>query len=264
MQARSNDAPLALQLERVSQRYGDLWAVRDLTLAVGTGSVVGLIGPNGSGKTTTIRLATGLLRVPVDSVRISGVDLAREPVRAKRLFALVPDAPTGFEHLSVSEYLGLYGSLHEGDDGYRSRCATLLNAMQLSSHEHRLLGTLSAGMRRKVSMIAAASIFAPLLVVDEATSALDPESVMVLEELLRFAADNGHAAFVATQDLDFAERACDIVFLMAKGQVVASGTPNDLRSKYGCGSLREVFAKATGLSDLIGGIGRELARTITR
>jgi ABC-2 type transport system ATP-binding protein len=264
MQPRSSDAPMALQLERVSQRYGDLWAVRDLTLEVANGSVVGLIGPNGSGKTTTIRLATGLLRLPAGSVRISGIDLAGEPVRAKRMFALVPDSPSGFDHLSVSEYVGLYGSLHEGDDGYRSRCATLLNAMQLTSHEHRLLGTLSAGMRRKVSMIAAASIFAPLLIVDEATSALDPESVMILEELMRFAAGNGHAAFIATQDLDFAERACDVVFLMAKGQVVASGTSNELRSTYRCGSLREVFAKVTGLSDLIGGIGRELARTITR
>jgi ABC-2 type transport system ATP-binding protein len=264
MHVRTTDAPMALRLERVSQRYGDLWAVRDLTLDVAGGSVVGLIGPNGSGKTTTIRLATGLLRVPFGAVRISGVDLAREPVRAKRMFTLVPDSPSGFDHLSVNEYLALYGSLHEADDTYRARCATLLKGMQLNSHEHRQLGTLSAGMRRKVSMIAAASMFPPLLVVDEATSALDPESVMVLEELLRFTAQNGHAAFIATQDLDFAERACDFVFLMAKGQVVASGTPSDLRSEYGCESLRDVFAKATGLSDLIGGIGRELARTITR
>ena len=240
--------PPTLSMAGVTFRYGETAAVRDLTLTVPAGTVAGLIGPNGCGKTTTLRLASGLLAPAEGEVVVEGMAMARHAEQAKARFAFAPDAPTGFDHLTVREYLDLYRSLQRADAGYWRRVERLLEMMQLAPYTHRLLGKLSHGTRRKVSIVAAAALLRPLLFLDEATSALDPESVIALESLLAGLSRRGCAALVATQDLYFAERTCDLVYLLARGRLVAHGSSEQLRREYRSADLRDVFMQATGLA----------------
>ena len=249
----------ALELEGLTFRYGDVVAVNELSLEIPAGAVAGLIGPNGSGKTTTLRLITGILERKAGSVTVQGHLLASSPIQVKRRLAYAPDAPSGFDHLTVREYLELYGGLQGADQEYAERAENLLGAMDLLPHAHRLLGKLSHGTRRKVSIVAAIALVRPVLLLDEATSALDPESVAVLEALLRSAVRYGSSALVATQDIYFAERTCDLVFLMAGGRLRASGSPADLRRKYDAPDLREAFMKAAGLTRMLEGLDELLA-----
>ena len=212
-------APLALRVDHLSFHYGTTLAVDDLCLTVPRGTVAGLIGPNGSGKTTTLRLITGILEADAGSIGIQGVSLRATPVDAKRRFAFAPDSPSGFDHLTVQEYLDLYAALQSADPEYGVRATNLLGVMDLQPHANRLLAKLSHGTRRKVSIVAAIALVRPLLLLDEATSALDPESVVVLESLLRSAVRYGGAAVVATQDIYFAERTCDLIFMLAEGRL---------------------------------------------
>jgi ABC-2 type transport system ATP-binding protein len=259
---QTNESTCALRLENVSYSYGDVLAVDRLSLEVRGGTVAGLIGPNGSGKSTTLRLATGLLPAAAGAASVFGHDLASDPIAAKVSFAYVPDTPTGFEHLSVDEYLELYATLQRADDAYLARATTLLEAMQLLPYRDRLLGALSTGTRRKLSIAAAEALVRPLLIIDEATSALDPEAVIVLESLLRFRAGRGRATLIATQDLDFAERNCGAVTLLASGKLVAEGSPERLRAEFDTRSLRDVFVRATGLGDVLRKLDESLDRPL--
>ncbi|TMD48032.1 MAG: ABC transporter ATP-binding protein [Chloroflexi bacterium] len=252
-------APLALRVDHLSFYYGTALAVDDLSLTVPAGTIAGLIGPNGSGKTTTLRLITGILEGKHGSVDIQGIPLRDAPVEAKRRFAFAPDAPSGFDHLTVQEYLDLYAALQSADPEYGARASNLLGVMDLQPHTNRVLGKLSHGTRRKVAIVAAIALVRPLLLLDEATSALDPESVIVLESLLRSAVRYGCAAVVATQDIYFAERTCDLIFMLAHGQLKAAGSPDELRRTFGAADLRGAFMKATGLTHVLEGIDDVLA-----
>jgi ABC-2 type transport system ATP-binding protein len=245
-------APLALRVDHLSFHYGTTLAVDDLCLTVPRGTVAGLIGPNGSGKTTTLRLITGILEADAGSIGIQGVSLRATPVEAKRRFAFAPDSPSGFDHLTVQEYLDLYAALQSADPEYGVRATNLLGVMDLQPHANRLLAKLSHGTRRKVSIVAAIALVRPLLLLDEATSALDPESVVVLESLLRSAVRYGGAAI-------FAERTCDLIFMLAEGRLKATGTPAELRRTFGAADLRDAFMKATGLTHVLEGIDDVLA-----
>ena len=256
MESPRGDAVLAL--EGVTHRYGDVVAVRDVHLSVAPGQTVGLIGPNGSGKTTTLRVAAGLLRSTMGDARVMGRSVAADPVAAKRRFAFVPDVPLGLDHLTVREYFDLYRALQRADAGYAERVAVLARAMDLGSVRDRVLGSLSLGTRRKVCLVAAFALARPLLFLDEVTSALDPESVIVLESLLRVRSSRGAATLLATQDLAFAERVCDVVALLASGAVVARGAPDELRDRYRRRDLRGVFIAATGLESVLEDLSHDL------
>lgn len=252
-----------LQLVGVTHRYGNLVAVDELSLTVRPGVIAGLIGPNGSGKSTTLRLCAGLLPLQHGSITVAGHEVARDPIAARRRFSYVPDVPTGFDQLSVREYVDLYGALQRLDDGYRERAQIQLEAIGLAASLDRTLGALSTGNRRKVAIVAGCAALRDLLLVDEATSALDPEAVLTLESLLRFGATHGHAALVATQDLSFAQRNCDLVYLLAAGVIVAHGSPESLRSAWDAADLREVFLKATGFSENLAHLHDALAATLS-
>jgi ABC-2 type transport system ATP-binding protein len=247
-------ATTALHVEHLSFRYGTTPVVDDLSFTVPAGTIAGLIGPNGSGKTTTLRLVTGILNADWGSIAINGIPLADSAIEAKRQFAFAPDSPTGFDHLTIHEYLALFAALQDADSEFSARAQNLLGVMDLSPHRDRLLGRLSHGTRRKVSIVAAIALVRPLLLLDEATSALDPEAVIALESLLRSSVRYGNAALVATQDIYFAERICDVVFMLSGGELKASGTPEALCRSYGATDLRGAFVAATGLDHMLEGI----------
>jgi ABC-2 type transport system ATP-binding protein len=236
----------ALLVRGLGHRYGQHVALSGVDVTVAAGSVTAVIGPNGAGKSSLLRVCAGLLPLQAGTVDIGG-EGGPENIEARRQFTYVPDVPSGYERLTIGEYVGLFGSLQEAGPAYEAMIRAQLDAMHLAGSLNRELGGLSEGTRRKVSIVAAFAAARQLVMVDEATAALDPEAVLVLESLLKWLRGSGKAAVIATQDLDFAERVSGHVVLLHDGRVVAADTPGRLRARFDADSLRGVFAAATGL-----------------
>ena len=235
---------IPLAIEGLAKSYGRVPAVEALDLTVPRGVIAGLIGPNGSGKTTTLRAVARLLEPDAGRILVDGHEHGSRAARASS--AYVPDEPTGFDELTLDEFLALYAALYRAGERFRARASALVAAFGLQARARAPLASLSRGMRRQATMVAACALAPPLVLVDEAVAALDPEAVITLREALRELAHRDCGVLLATQDLHFAETTCDHVFLLSRGRLVADGSPAALRSRLGVGSLESVFLKLVG------------------
>jgi ABC-type multidrug transport system ATPase subunit len=241
----------------VSKRYGRACALSGVDLVVSAGSVVGLIGPNGSGKTTAISIAAGLVRADAGTVSVVGSEPGGRSARAAT--ALVPDEPAGFDDLRVDELPVLAHALWGVPPSAAARARVLADAFGLGALGSARLGDLSRGRRRQAFFVAAGSLAPRLLLVDEAAAAFDPETVVVLRETLRALAHGGCGVLVATQDINFAGSTCSCLVLLDRGTVVAAGTAGDLCAQAQAGSLEEAFLALSGTRLALGRLRGDLA-----
>ena len=239
------------------KRFGAVTALGGIDLSVAPGSIAGLVGPNGSGKTTALHVIAGILTPDAGVVEVAGVRAGS--LRARRAAAFVPDDPTGLDELTVAEHVALVAALHRAGAGADRRAAALRDAFCLGPRWHTRLGTLSRGLRRQAALVAALALDTPLVLVDEATATLDPEAVVVLREAIAARALRGAAVLLATQDLGFADAVCDEVVFLARGRSVGAGRPEELRAAHDAVSLESALLAATGDADLEERVRRELA-----
>jgi ABC-2 type transport system ATP-binding protein len=240
-------APVVPLLARgLSVSFGAVRAVDGLDLRVDEGAVVGLVGPNGCGKTTTLLAVLGLVEPQAGGVTVSGFPAGSAAARAR--IAWVPDEAAGLDELTVAETVRLVGALWGADPEHERRAALLARVFGLDERLSASVGSLSHGQRRLVTVVAAVALGCPLLVVDEATAALDPQAVIALREVVRGVAARGTGVLVATQDLHFAESVCDRITLLSAGRVVAEGGVDELRARFGAATLEGVFVAALGAS----------------
>ncbi len=231
----------------------------ELSLAVEPGTVASLVGPNGCGKTTTLGMIAGIGTPDEGRISVSGYDTIVSPLDARRNLGFVPDTPSGFDQLGVREYLDLYRDLYKQPRApFEERAQVVLEAFGLLEYGEANLGELSHGLRRKVAITAALSLDVPTILIDEPTVGLDPESVVVLRRLVRHIGRSGCAVLLATQDLAFAERVCDRLFLIHNGRLVAEGSPAVVRERYHAGSIEEAFLAATGIGRRIDDLEQRL------
>jgi ABC-2 type transport system ATP-binding protein len=248
-----------LRVSGVTKRYGEKTVVSGLSLAVEPGMVASLVGPNGCGKTTTLGMISGLRAPDEGRISVAGYDTRLSSLDARRNLAFVPDTPGGFEQLDVREYMDLYRNLYRQPRvRYEDRARVVLEAFALLEYEASGLGELSHGVRRKVAMAAALALDVPTILIDEPTVGLDPESVVVLRRLVGHIGRSGSAVLLATQDLAFAERVCDLLFLIHNGRLVAEGSPALLRERYRASSVEEAFLAATGIGRRIDDLEQRL------
>jgi ABC-2 type transport system ATP-binding protein len=248
-----------LRVSGVTKRYGERTVVSELTLAVERGVVAGLVGPNGCGKTTTLSMIAGIKTPDEGRISVSGYDTIVSSLDARRNLGFVPDTPSGFEQLEVREYMDLYRDLYRQPRApFEERAHIVLEAFGLLEYDEATLGELSHGIRRKVAITATLSLSVPTILIDEPTVGLDPESVVVLRRLVRHIGRSGSAVLLATQDLTFAERACDRLFLIHNGRLVADGSPARVRERYGSSSIEEAFLAATGIGRRIDDLEQRL------
>ncbi len=243
---------ILIKTNRLTRQFGNITAVDQLDLEVGAGEIYGFLGPNGSGKTTTIRMLTGLLEPTSGEAFICGYDINKEPTRAKALIAYVPDQPKIYGKLTAREFLDLMADLYRMPPEYaREQAARLLAFFELTERADELLESYSHGMRQKV-VLAAALIHRPrVLLMDEPTVGLDPRSARLLKDVLQEMARQGAAVFVSTHILEIAERMCHRVGILQEGRLIAQGSPEELRRQgsHDDESLEDIFLELTGGSE---------------
>ncbi|MFM8285753.1 MAG: ATP-binding cassette domain-containing protein, partial [Planctomycetaceae bacterium] len=233
--------PCAIEIDQVSFRYGAKLALDQLSLAVPQGSLFGLLGPNGGGKTTLFRLLTTLAPVQSGRIKVGGLDLATAPDRVRRAIGVTFQAPSLDRRLTVHENLACHGRLY-GLSGapLHQRIDQLLGQLGLGDRRRDRVDSLSGGLARRVE-IAKGLLHAPqLLLLDEPSSGLDPGARIDLWRYLRtLQSDAGVTVLLTTHLMEEAEKCAELA-LLDRGRVVARGSPAALRAELGgdCLTLR--------------------------
>jgi ABC-2 type transport system ATP-binding protein len=230
----------AITLEGVNKQFGPIVAVRDLSLTVERGEMFGLIGPDGAGKTTTIRILCGLLRAEAGTIRVLGLDPVGEHRRLTDSVGYLSQRFSLYADLSVDENVAFFAEIH-GVRDYATRRERLLAITQLAPFRARLAGQLSGGMKQKLALACTLIHEPALLVLDEPTTGVDPVSRREFWKLLSEFLDQGITIVMATPYLDEAER-CSRVALLHEGRRLALETPAGLRAMLPDGLL-EVIAQ---------------------
>jgi ABC-2 type transport system ATP-binding protein len=219
----------AIVLEGLTRRFGDLTAVDALTLEVSKGELFGIVGPDGAGKTTTLRMLAGVLRPTSGVARIGDVDVGRDPERAKPHLAYMAQRFGLYEDLTVQENLDFYADLYRVPRSERGeRMARLYRFSRLDEFKDRLAGRLSGGMKQKLSLSCCLVHHPEILLLDEPTFGVDPISRRELWLILHEMVGEGITVVVSTSYLDEAER-CDRVVLLDSGRTLALDTPESLQ-----------------------------------
>ena len=238
-----------IETQNLVKKYGDKLAVNNVSFSVHGGEVFGFLGPNGAGKTTTIKVIVGLLQPTSGTVTVGGYDIQAQPLLAKAASGYVPDTPNLYAKLSGRELLRFVGDLYNMEpQRVAQRTDELLRVLDLAEAADNTIDSYSHGMQQKASLAAALMHDPKVLVLDEPTVGLDPKSARLIKDLLRQMAERGSAVFLSTHILEIAERMCDRIGIINKGELVAVGTMDELRSlgKAGEVSLEDIFLGLTG------------------
>ena len=235
----------ALRLSGLRKSFGRP-AVDGLDLTVRRGELYALLGPNGAGKTTTLRMVTGLLAPDAGDVEVLGIDLARDPARAKQGMAYLPDDPLLYGKLRPTEYLefvaGLWG-IRAQDAEPRAR--RLLDWLDLTKHAHELTEGFSRGMKQKLALAGALIHEPELLILDEPLTGLDAAAARQVKDLLVSHVEQGGTVILTTHILEVAERLAQRIGIIRQGRLIAEGTLAELRDRTQGGSLEDVFLHLT-------------------
>lgn len=215
------DRPNLLSIKNVSKSFGDLKAVKSVSLDVPAGKIYALIGPNGSGKTTLINNIVGLLRPDTGTVSIAGVDINQKPVTAKSLMGFVPDNPANYPYLTGLEFLYLSGRLkHLSQPVTAKRLNELKEIFPIDDVLNSPMSGYSRGSLQKTAFLAALLGEPKLLVIDEPVVGLDPSSIKIFGQKLLDFRRSGGAVFLSTHTLSFAHKYADKVGIMYQGKLI--------------------------------------------
>ncbi|MBS7640671.1 MAG: ABC transporter ATP-binding protein [Candidatus Bathyarchaeia archaeon] len=238
-----------IELIDVWKSYDGFQALRGLNLMVESGEIFGLLGPNGAGKTTTLRIIVGLLRMDRGVVKVKGIDISREQYEYKKLIGYVPENLSLPEYLTLEEFLMYSGKIRNlPGDKIKEKMNYYTELFELKEKRRSLLLSLSRGMRQKAAIISALIHDPEILILDEPFIGIDPAGQRMLKDIFVERVRRGGTVFISTHLLDTAERLCDRVAIIYRGQNIASGSLESLRKVSKSGenaTLEEVFLKLT-------------------
>lgn len=236
-----------IKFENVTKSYNkSVKAVDNLSFNVKGGEIVGFIGPNGSGKTTTIKMLTGILSSDSGKVTINKFDIEKMPIEAKRSIGYIPDSPDMFLRLKGTEFLNLIGDIYNVPlDDRKERVEKICGKFELLDALNSPIMDYSHGMRQKIMVVGALMHNPPVWILDEPMVGLDPKSSFELKQMMREHAKAGNAVFFSTHVLEVAEKLCDRVIIIKKGNKLYDGTLENLEKKYENKSLEEIFLELT-------------------
>lgn len=235
-----------IQLTNLTKQFGDKVAVDDISITFPSGKIIGYIGPNGAGKTTTLKMMCGITKPSNGQILLNGIDIAKEPLVAKKQLGFVFDSPDAFLQLSGLEYINFIATIYEVDTVEKNRLIEELGeAFEMTDVLNDKIETYSHGMRQKI-MIMAVLIHNPdIWLLDEPLTGLDPKSSFRLKEIMRAHADEGNTVLFSTHVLEVAEKLCDEIAIIDHGQIKYQGTLEALKQNYPDKSLEAIFLEVT-------------------
>jgi len=223
-----------IEISGVTKKFGAVKAVNDLNLVVPNGSIYGFIGPNGSGKTTTIRMIMQILYPDQGSISVHGQQMING--RPKNV-GYLPEDRGLYKKMKLGELLQFHGELNEGKD-LKQGIDYWLKRLELIKYKDKKVETLSKGMRQKLQFIATILHKPQLIILDEPFSGLDPVNADLMKDVILELQKEGSTIIFSTHDMPVAEKMCDYIFMIYKGQKVLDGTLNDIQDQYGNDTLR--------------------------
>ena len=228
-----------LNIQHFTKTYGEKKAVDDLSLRIAPGEIYGFIGHNGAGKTTTLKAAVGILQFDAGEITIGGHSIKTEPLACKQLLAYIPDNPDLYDFMSGIQYLNFIADIFGIPAAERwARIEPYADAFALTGDLGQPISAYSHGMKQKLAIIAAWIHDPKLVIMDEPFVGLDPKAAHLLKGMMRELCDVGGAIFFSTHVLEVAEKLCDKVAIIKGGQLIRSGTMEEVK---GDDSLEDVF-----------------------
>lgn len=236
-----------IEYNNVCKTYNNtVKAVDNVSFSVKKGELVGFIGPNGSGKTTTIKLLSGVLTPDSGTIKINGYDIQKEPLKAKASIGYIADNPDVFLRLKGIEFLNFIGNVYKVPVEDRKKTVTeLAERFELSQALNSQILSYSHGMRQKLMVIAALLHKPDVWILDEPMTGLDPKSAFELKNMMREHTKSGKSVFFSTHVLEVAEKLCDRVIIIKKGHKLYDGTLADLEKKNSDKNLEDIFLELT-------------------
>ncbi len=223
-----------VEINNVTKTFGEVLAVNDLSLNVPAGSIYGFIGPNGSGKTTTLRMIMNIYYPASGSIRVFG--RAVDGASSDRI-GYLPEERGLYKTMKVREVLRFYGDLKNGQD-INQEVDAWLGRLDLMDWADKKVQTLSKGMSQKVQFIATVVAKPELVILDEPFSGLDPVNMEILKDAILELQSQGTTVIFSTHDMGVAEKMCDFIFMIFKGRKVLDGTLSSIQQKYGSDTIR--------------------------
>ena len=227
------DTTEAIEADHLFKSFGPVAAVNDISLSVKKGEIFGFLGPNGAGKTTTIRLLTGVLTPDAGSVRIGGVDVHGDPLKAKLKMGVIPENSTVYGDLTAEQNILWTAKFYGLDRATReARAREILKRLGLSGRKDSLVRTFSKGMKQRISIACAIVPSPEVLILDEPTVGLDVQSRRLVIETVRQMNEAGSTIFLTTHNIEEANALCTMVSIIKQGKIVATGSPEGLKKTF--------------------------------
>jgi len=236
-----------IQLIRITKKFGDLVAVNDLSLEVARGEFFAVLGPNAAGKTTTIKILTGLIRPTSGQAVVAGFDVQADPLEVRRRLAYVPDFPFLYDKLTPWEFIRFTGQMFRMNPArLESQGRELAARFNLESFLNKPIEGLSHGTRQRVAIASALLHDPEVFVIDEPMVGLDPHHARVVKDVLKERSQQGMTVFLSTHQLSVAEELADRIGIIHHGRLIAVGSPETLRRHSGAaGPLEQTFLALT-------------------
>jgi ABC-2 type transport system ATP-binding protein len=247
MQRSATSAAIAIDIEGLTKDYGEVRAVDDLTLTISEAEVFGLLGPNGSGKTTTINCLTGLLKPTKGKITVEGFDVQTNNQEVRQIMGVSPQETAVYPYLTGRENVRLFGALYSVPrEELRTRTDYVIEKVGLMDDAHRRVSKYSGGMKRRVSIAMALVSDPRIVLLDEPTVGMDPQARRSVWDFVLDLRDKGKTIVLTTHYMDEAEELCDRVGIIDHGKLIALGAPTELQVRYGAKDLEDVFIQLTG------------------
>ena len=233
--------------EGLHKRFGPVSAVDGVTLSAADGMVTGLLGPNGAGKTTTLRMLYGLMTPDAGRIAVDGVDAIASPQDAQARIGVLPDGFGLYPRLTAREHIHYYGELH-GVSGpeLRRRTEELIEVLDMRAFADRRVAGFSHGERTKVAFARALVHHPQNVLLDEPTNGLDVMSTRAVRDIIRRLRREGRCVLFSSHVMQEVSALCDVVIVIARGVLVAQGTPDELRARTGLETLEDAFVALAG------------------
>ena len=234
---------LTIQINNLSKEYKKSFAVKNINFKISKGTTIGLLGPNGCGKSTTIGMLLGLVKPTKGEVIINGLNMEKNRTQLLQKMNFISPYIELPKKLSIEENLKVYGSMY-GVKNLKEKIDELMNILNLTEFKKRKTGELSSGQKNRVSLAKALINDPEILLLDEPTASLDPDVGDYVRGIIeKFSSDKQKTILIASHNMSEVERLCDEVLMMKKGEIIDRGKSKDLISRHGRKNLEDFFLK---------------------